>query len=272
MDEAWSDLEVSQDQLDASRWSKGRYDIIGDWLAPASRACLEGLPLAGRRLLDVATGTGTVAIAAAERGAQVEAVDVAEVWLDLARQRAIEAGVRVDFRRGSFFDLSASRGFDVVTSAFGVMLAYPPAVVMHELLATLRPRGLARIAAWAPDGVFGGVPSSVRSFLPGMSLDPDPTRWVTPPRVLTMLTRSPGRLIDVQTRRLWLRARSLNHLARQLRAYSAPWIAMFDAVESPLRPGLMNALVQHLEAFAEDTTDGVRLRLDYGITTVQRSS
>lgn len=54
-------------------------------------------PLAGRRILDVGTGTGRAAIGMARAGATVRALDASAEMIDVARQRAAEAGVSVEF-------------------------------------------------------------------------------------------------------------------------------------------------------------------------------
>ena len=78
-------------------WRRGSYEIVGDWLAPASLSVLDsiGSRLRGLRLLDVAAGTGTVAIEAARRGAVVVGMDLTDELVDIARRRAAGVGVRL---------------------------------------------------------------------------------------------------------------------------------------------------------------------------------
>lgn len=72
-------------------------------------------PVAGRRVLDVGTGTGRAAIALASRGASVTAVDASAEMLAVAERRAKEAGVPVAFARGDAHGLDfADRSFDAV--------------------------------------------------------------------------------------------------------------------------------------------------------------
>lgn len=87
---------------------------------------LDWLPedLAGATLLDAGCGTGALAIAAAERGARVTAVDVSPTLLDVARQRTPETlAERIEFRAGDMLD--ADRGpFDFVV-AMDSLIHYP---------------------------------------------------------------------------------------------------------------------------------------------------
>src|SRR5262245_62838049 len=54
------------------------------------------VPVGGRTVLDVGTGTGRAAIALAARGGTVTGVDAADEMLAVARRRSQEAGVKVE--------------------------------------------------------------------------------------------------------------------------------------------------------------------------------
>lgn len=70
----------------------------------------------GRRVLDLATGTGAVAIALAERGVDVVAVDPSSEMLDEARRRAAERGVtNVEWQEGSSYELPDFDDVSLVT-------------------------------------------------------------------------------------------------------------------------------------------------------------
>lgn len=71
----------------------------------------------GRRVVDLCTGSGVVAIAAAGLGAEeVTAWDVSEDAVDCARRNAAEAGADVDVRHGSFDNALVDGPYDVVVS------------------------------------------------------------------------------------------------------------------------------------------------------------
>ena len=72
-------------------------------------------PVSGRVVLDVGTGTGRAAIALAQRGAVVTAVDASAEMLDGARRRAEDAGVSIVFAREDVHRLPfADRAFSGV--------------------------------------------------------------------------------------------------------------------------------------------------------------
>jgi magnesium-protoporphyrin O-methyltransferase len=100
------------------------------------RATLLGwLPedLRGRRVLDAGCGTGAVAIALAERGAEVLAVDLSPTLLDLARERLAPRirGLALEFRAGDMLDASLGR-FDHVV-AMDSLIHYPSADLVGAL-------------------------------------------------------------------------------------------------------------------------------------------
>ena len=73
--------------------------------------------IAGRRVLDLCTGSGFIAITAAEMGcASVTAFDICPHAVRCSRGNAIEAGVNVDVRQGSWTKAFACAPFDVVVS------------------------------------------------------------------------------------------------------------------------------------------------------------
>ena len=72
-------------------------------------------PIAGRQILDVGTGTGRGAIALAARGARLTGVDASAEMLAVARRRAQETGVQVEFAQGDAHGLAyPDRSFDAV--------------------------------------------------------------------------------------------------------------------------------------------------------------
>ena len=101
------------ERFDAMRFS----GPIGRLIADTQEARVAGFlaPVAGRRILDVGTGTGRAAIALAKRGAIVTGVDASAEMLAVAERRAKDAGATVVFTRGDAHRLDfPDRGFDSV--------------------------------------------------------------------------------------------------------------------------------------------------------------
>jgi ubiquinone/menaquinone biosynthesis C-methylase UbiE len=71
--------------------------------------------VSGRRILDMATGTGRAALALAKRGARVTGADASSEMLAVARRRAADAGLVIDFVQGDAHALAyPDRSFDNV--------------------------------------------------------------------------------------------------------------------------------------------------------------
>jgi SAM-dependent methyltransferase len=138
-----------------AEWAAGDYPSVGERLRPAAEALVAALsPLAGLELLDVATGTGNVALAAARAGARVVGVDLTPELLEEARRRARDEGLEVDFLEGDAEALEFEEDrFDRVTSTFGVIFAPRPAVAAGELARVTTPGGVIGLTTWPLDGV-----------------------------------------------------------------------------------------------------------------------
>ena len=130
----------------------------------------------GQRVLDVACGTGVVAITAARRGAQVSGLDLTPELLERAKQNATIAKLEIDFREGDAEALPFKEAeFDVVLSQFGHMFAPRPDVVIGEMLRVLKPGGTIAFATWPPELLIGSSFRLVASYMP------PPPPGVSPP-------------------------------------------------------------------------------------------
>ena len=122
---------------------------------------------AGQRVLDVACGTGVVAVTAARRGAHVKGLDLSPALIDHARKNADVAGVTVDFVDGDAEALPYDdASFDLVLSQFGHMFAPRPPVVVAEMLRVLKPGGRIAFSTWPPDQFIGLMFALVSKYMP----------------------------------------------------------------------------------------------------------
>ena len=106
---------------------------------------------AGQRVLDVAAGTGNVAIRAAEAGADVVASDITVENMKAGEREASERGLELEWVEGDAQALPFGDGeFDVVTSSAGAMFAPDQQAVADELLRVCRPGGTIGMANFTP--------------------------------------------------------------------------------------------------------------------------
>ncbi|MBR1427310.1 MAG: bifunctional demethylmenaquinone methyltransferase/2-methoxy-6-polyprenyl-1,4-benzoquinol methylase UbiE [Paludibacteraceae bacterium] len=136
--------------------------------------------LSGQRVLDVAVGTGDLAIAALRRGgaAEVEGLDLSAEMMRVGEAKAQRAGLadRLTFRQGSALEMPYEDGvFDVVTCAYGVRNFTDLEQGLREMARVLRPGGRLmilefsypsnRLIAWAYDMYFNHVMTTIGGWL-----------------------------------------------------------------------------------------------------------
>jgi ubiquinone/menaquinone biosynthesis C-methylase UbiE len=140
----------------ASAWSGATYERIAESFAPIHAALVEALrPAPGERFLDVATGTGGVALPAAHAGAKVTGLDISPDQLAKARAAAEAEGLPIHFDLGDAAELPyENESFDVVASAFGVIFAPEHARAAAEVTRVCRHGGRLGITAWPEDEWF----------------------------------------------------------------------------------------------------------------------
>jgi ubiquinone/menaquinone biosynthesis C-methylase UbiE len=121
----------------------------------------------GQRVLDVAAGTGNVAIRAAEAGARVVASDLTPENFDAGRREAAARGVELEWVEADAEALPfADAEFDVVTSCFGAMFAPDHEAVARELLRVCRPGGTIGLASFTPEGLGGSFFGTLAPYMP----------------------------------------------------------------------------------------------------------
>ena len=121
----------------------------------------------GDVVLDVACGTGVVAVTAARRGATVTGLDLTPPLLDVARDNAQLAGVDVDWHEGDAESLPfPADSFDVVVSQFGHMFAPQPHVALGEMLRVLKPGGTIAFSTWPPELFVGRLFAVTAKYMP----------------------------------------------------------------------------------------------------------
>jgi SAM-dependent methyltransferase len=163
----------------AQREGWGLFAPLETFTTPPAGALVTFAQVAhGERVLDVASGTGVVAITAARRGAIVKALDLSPVLLDHARQNAQVASVDIEFTEGDIEALPyPDQSFDVVLSQFGHMFCPRPTVATAEMLRVLKPGGRIAFSTWPPEMFTGRMFNLVSQYLPPPPGVPPPSDW-----------------------------------------------------------------------------------------------
>lgn len=228
----------------AELWGFAEYDRIAVRFAGVHDELVRRLePGPGVRWLDVATGTGRVAIRAARAGAEVTGLDIAPRLLEEARANA--DGLPIRFDEGDAQRLPYDDGsFDVVSSVFGAIFAPDHDAVARELARVCRNGGRLGLTAWEPS-------EELRELFGRFELDPpegpQPFDWGRPEVVDRLLGPSFDLQIEHAT---WLLEVADGEAAWELWTTSAPpFRAMVSGLEPERRERFRTAYVEYCEGY-----------------------
>lgn len=255
---------TSQQHRQASTvWAFGDYArLTRDVLSPLGEVLADATGVGpGKRVLDVATGTGNAALAAARRGATVTGVDITPELLDAARVAASSEGLDIAWDRGDAADLRyPDASFDVVLSSIGVAFAADHERAAAELVRVCRPGGTIGLANWTADGTIRDFFAVLARHAPPPP-GPSPLRWGEEGEVRALLGE---RVIDLRTEPGTLVVDHFENAAEYVRYYRAtfgPTIAAFEAVRRDT--DRCAALERDFLAFAERHDVGANGRAEY---------
>jgi len=149
-------------------WASGDWPAFATIIQDVADATVAEVGVGeGDDFLDVATGSGNAAIAAALRRARVTGLDLVPELVDAARARAADAGLEAEFVVGNAEELPfADDSFDRVTSIFGAMFAPRHQMAADELVRVARPGGVIGVAAWTPEGMNGQMFKTLGEHMP----------------------------------------------------------------------------------------------------------
>ena len=172
-------------------WAMGDYAAVAAEIVPDFGPVLvEATGIGpGQKVLDVAAGTGNVAIPAALTGAEVTASDLTPRLLEIGATDAADRGatltwVEADAEHLPFADAS----YDTVVSAVGAMFAPHHQQTADELLRVTRPGGTIGLISWTPEGFVGQLFATMKSYVapPPPGVQPPPL-WGSEDHVTALL-------------------------------------------------------------------------------------
>ncbi|HEU4946490.1 MAG TPA: class I SAM-dependent methyltransferase [Kribbella sp.] len=135
-------------------WGTGAYELLPQHYAPLLDHLAKAVAVSpGERVLDVATGTGALALRLARADADVTGVDLAPALVETAKRLADEEGLAVRFEQGDAENLPyEDASYDVVVSSVGLMFAPDHRAVARELARVCRPGGRLGLGNWSDQG------------------------------------------------------------------------------------------------------------------------
>jgi len=172
------ELETLKTKLRAT-WTAGDFHEIAKAYTRGAEQFVERLNLQpGTKFLDVACGSGNLAIPAARQGATVSGMDLAPAMIIQARANAESEGLKADFQEGDAEALQYDDNtFDVVATMFGAMFAPRPDVTASELVRVCKPGGRIAMANWTPSGFVGQMFKTTAAHVPPPPGMPSPVLW-----------------------------------------------------------------------------------------------
>ncbi|NGO80413.1 class I SAM-dependent methyltransferase [Streptomyces sp. YC504] len=149
-------------------WASGDYGAIAALIHPMAERLVQSADLShGNRVLDVASGTGNAALAAARCGCTVTATDYVPELLERAADRARAEGLPLTVEEADAEALPyPDDTFDAVLSVVGVMFAPHQEAAAAELARVCRPGGKIVLANWTPDGFIGRLFKTIGRHVP----------------------------------------------------------------------------------------------------------
>jgi SAM-dependent methyltransferase len=170
-------------------WGSGNYAAVADKISAVGEHVVEAVGLGpGMEALDVACGTGNATIPAARAGARVTGVDFSSDLLAIARERAADAMVEIDWVEADVEQLPfADASFDRVISTFGHMFAPDHERTAAEMRRVCREGGAIGVCCWTPGGAIGRMLAMVAQLVPPPAGGASPLLWGTEEHVRELL-------------------------------------------------------------------------------------
>lgn len=170
-------------------WGSGNYAAVAERISDAGELVVERAGVEpGMDVLDLACGTGNATIPAARKGARVTGLDFSLDLLAIARERAADAIVEVEWVEGDAQELPfPDASFDRVISTFGHMFAPDHQRTAAEMRRVCRPGGAIAVACWTPEGSIGRMFRTIAELVPPPPGGGPPILWGTEAHIRELL-------------------------------------------------------------------------------------
>jgi len=209
----------------------------------------------GQRALDVAAGTGNVAIRAAEAGAEVVASDITPENLEAGRKEAEARGVSIEWIEADAQALPFNDDeFDVVTSSFGAIFAPDHQRVADELVRVCRPGGTIGMTSFPPVGMAADIFGVIAPYMPASPPDAQsPLLWGTDEHVKALFGDGAGSL-QISNLVYTERCASPQAYVALYKETFGPVVSVYEALRD--EPGRLATLERDFLDFAERANRG----------------
>lgn len=251
-----SEMEELKGKLRAT-WIAGDFGVIARSIEHGAREFVERLNVGpGVKVLDVACGTGNLALPASAAGAEVTGIDIAPNLIEQAIANASSAGLDAKFEVGDAEDLPYDDcSFDIVMTMFGAMFAPRPDVTAAELTRVCKPGGLIAMANWTPEAFTGQMFKLGAKHVPPPPGMPSPVLWGNEDTVRERLANGIADLQMTRRKIMFHYPMPPADVVEQFRLYFGPTVMAFSRLDAEgqaaLRSDLEALWTEHNQA-----TDG----------------
>lgn len=252
-------------------WASGDYSNIGTRLVIIGEQLCEAVDLrSGERVLDVATGNGITALAAARRYADVTGIDYVPSLIERAQERAAADRLPITFQVADAEALPFADGsFDVVLSTVGVMFAPDQSRAAGQLLRVCRSGGRIGLASWTPEGFLGRLFKLIATYAPPPAGLQSPMRWGSEAG-LRELFGDGVRTLDVTRRMYSFRYRDAAHWIAEFRGTYGPTHKLFAGLDADRQAALERDLTTLLNGHDIGGGKGLVVPAEYLEVVAQR--
>jgi len=254
--EMTTEMQALKQRLRAT-WIAGDFGEIAKSIEAGAEEFVERLDLKpGMKVLDVACGTGNLAIPAARTGADVTGIDIAPNLIEQAQARAASEGLNATFEVGDAEALPYPDGsFDVVMTMFGAMFAPRPDVTASELKRVCKPGGLIAMANWTPGAFTGQMFKTNAKHVPPPAGMPSPILWGTEDAVRERLADGISDLQMTPRKIMFTYPFGPTDVVEHFRMYFGPTQKAFESLDADGQNAL-RADLEGLWAENNQATDG----------------
>lgn len=252
----------------ADMWALGDYRQVAERLRPAAERLADAVGDGERRrALDVAAGTGSVAMALARRGWLVGAADITPALIEHGREQTRELGI--DWYEAPLDALPFADGsLDAIASSFGLIFAPNSHTALAEARRCLSRGGRLAFTAWTPDGYMGQMTAVMMDFMPESSGGPSPMDWGRPNVAAERLAAAGFAVTSSGTHAVPWEFDTPDAGVRFLFEHSPSHVAS-AAMVADRAPEMIEAVRAHLVQAAGTTEGPVRLAAEYTLTLAE---
>jgi SAM-dependent methyltransferase len=234
-----SEMDALKTKLRAT-WSAGDFGQIARYYPKDAENFINRLNLKpGMKVLDVACGTGNLALPAARAGAEVTGVDIAPNLVEQARENAKREGLNA------------------------AMFAPQPELVAAELKRVCRPGGLIAMANWTPSGFIGQMFKTNSAYVPPPPGMASPVLWGVEETVRERLSEGISKLETKLQNVKWVFPFSPAEVVEHFRWYYGPTQKAFGALDESKQAALRKDLEELWQKHNRATDGSTEVDAEY---------